>query len=244
MTSRVASRPNPITESDAEEVAPATSPLFAAPAAIGLLAIGALAFSGAARATSGDKITLLFLGIVALLAWLPSPRLRAFCSRADVASFFLTACAFIVYGLARQVAPPHGFALRFPILDDSFILPYAEYAVLFGALFSAPRWWKHRSGWTNALLGALAMIAVFAAGSFWFLGRYLKVGETEELDPRPMIVTLLQVVEYGLLTLCCAAVSAHPKTRVLALRVLSIVLLLLWARHTFFTAPPVDNADE
>ena len=240
MTSRAASLPYQTPEPHAAEIAPAASPLFAAPAAIGLLAVCALAFASAARATSGDKITLLFLGIVALLAWLPSPRLRAFCTRADVASFFLTACAFIVYGLARQAAPPHGFALRFPLLDDSFVVPYAEYAALFGALFSAPLWWKYRSGWTNALLGALALIAVFAAGSFWFLGRYLKVGETEELDPRPMIVTLLQVVEYGLLTLCCAAVSAHPKTRVLALRILPILLLLLWTRHTFFAAPPVE----
>lgn len=230
--------------SDVEEIAPALSPFFAAPAALALLVIGALAFSGAARVTPADKVTLLFLGVLALFAWLPLPRVQTFLRRADVASFFLTACAFIVYGLARQVAPAHGFALRFSLLDDSFILPYAEYAALFGALFSAPLWWKYRSGWTNALLGALALITVFAAGSFWFLGRYLKVGETEELDPRPMIVTLLQVVEYASLSLCCAAVTAHPKTRVLALRVLPIFLLALWARHTFFAAPPVADADE
>lgn len=243
MISRAAPVPA-ATPPDVEEIAPALSPLFAAPAALALLAIGALAFSGDARATSGDKVTLLFLGVLALFAWLPLPRLQMFLRRADAASFFLTACAFIVYGLARQVAPAHGFALRFSLLDDSFVLPYAEYAALFGALFSAPLWWKHRSGWTNALLGALVLIAVFAAGGFWFLGRYLTVGETEELDPRAMIATLLQVVEFALLTLCCAAVTAHPKTRVLALRVLPVVLLLLWARHTFFAAPPVEDADE
>jgi hypothetical protein len=217
---------------------------FAAPvSALALAAIFALAFSGGVAPTSADKVTLLFLGVLALAMWLPQTRVQTLLRRADASSFSLTAALFIVYGLARG-GLQSSLTLHFSLLEDRLPVSYAALLAVGGALLSAPSWWKFRSGWTNALLCALALISLFAAGSFWFLGRYLTVGETEELDPRPMIVTLIQVVEYAALSLCCAAVCAHEKSRVLALRALPFLLLLLWARHTFFAAPLPVEADE
>ena len=220
--------------------------LFSLLAALALATVIGLAFSAAAEPTLADRVTLLFLGTVALvLFW--TPLARHLETQHNVAAFALTAAMFIVYGLARRAGPETGrIALEFAALPgDKFVISYAAWAVVPGALVTAPAWGRHLTGWSRSLLLATVLLALLAIGSFLLLRLHYPVGIGETLDPTPLPNLGIQIVEYGCLALLCDAATGHPWTRRLVLRVLPLALLALWARHQFMAPPPpVEDADE
>jgi hypothetical protein len=102
--------------------------------------------------------------------------------------------------------------------------------------------WKVLSGWTRALVIGAGILALWALFSFRLLSGYFPVGVTETLDPTPLVMTLLQLVEYVALGILCSAATAHPAARRWIMRLLPLVLLALWARHHW--ALPVVEEDE
>ncbi|HVF10555.1 MAG TPA: hypothetical protein VNA16_07125 [Abditibacteriaceae bacterium] len=213
--------------------------VFSLLAALALGAVIALAFSPSAEPTLADRVTLLALGIVAVvLFW--TPLLRRVETQHNVAAFALTAAMFIVYGMARRAGPETGkIALQFSALPgDKFIISYAAWAVALGALLTAPAWGRHLTGWSRSFLIATVLLALLALGSFLLLRLHYPVGLGETVDPTPLPNLGLQIVEYGCLALLCDAATGHPWTRRLVLRVLPLALLALWARHQFMAPPP------
>ena len=229
----------PVATDDLEPKAGA--PLWAAAVSlVAIFAVIALAFSGAAKPGLADQVTLPALALfAALFGYLPL--LRRLREDRDAASFALCAALFVVYGLARRFVPANTPALHF--FGDDFPIPCAAFAVLLGALLGAPAWLKNFNGWTRTVLVALALLALLGFASFRFLASFYPVGTTATLDPTNLVHLGMQVVEFGALALCCAAVAAHATTRRLALIVLPALLLALWARHHFMAAP-AEEEDE
>ncbi len=168
--------------------------------------------------------------------------------REEASSFALSLAMFVVYGLARAAGPndENAWSLHFAALPTTvFAVPWAARVVVLGALVSAPLWIRHLNGWTRAVLGALAIVALLGTASFSFLRGYYPVGESDAiLDPKPLADTMMQVVEYGALALLCSAACAVPRTRRIVLRALPLLLLALWVRHQWFPAPPPPEDDE
>jgi hypothetical protein len=167
--------------------------------------------------------------------------------REEASAFALSLAMFVVYGMARAAGPnDDAWSLHFAALPTTvFAVPWAARVVVLGALVTAPLWMRHLNGWTRAVLGALAIVALLGIASFSFLRGYYPVGETDAiLDPKPLADTMMQVVEYGALALLCSAACAVPKTRRIVLRALPLLLLALWVRHQWFPAPPPPEDDE
>lgn len=168
--------------------------------------------------------------------------------REEASSFALSLAMFVVYGMARAAGPSdeNAWSLHFAALPTTvFAVPWAARVVVLGALVSAPLWTRHLNGWTRAVLGALAIVALLGIASFSFLRGYYPVGESDAiLDPKPLADTMMQVVEYGALALLCSASCAVPRTRRIMLRALPLLLLALWVRHQWFPAPPPPEDDE
>lgn len=144
---------------------------------------------------------------------------------------------FLIYGIARMAGPDEGFSLQFAALPgDKFVIPYSAYVVVFAAILTGPFWWFHRLNWPLALLAGIGIVAVLSFFSFFLLQRYFPVGTTEILDPTPLPVLGLLLVEYASVALLCHAVALRRQTRRLALRTLPVILLVLAARHQFFPA--------
>lgn len=228
----------------AADEAGASDGVFAGIAALAIGLIMALAFTNAAQPSLADRVTLLSLGLAgAICFW--TPLRRHFEERADAAAFALTLALFVVYAMARRAGPEHGWVLRFPLLpDDEFAVSWAARVAVVGALAATPGWIGNLNGWTRAVLAALLVVALLGLGSFTFLRGFYPVGTTEILDPKPLAVALMQVVEYGALALVCGAACAHDGTRRTLLRVLPLAILALWARHQFFPAPPPPEEAE
>jgi hypothetical protein len=208
-----------------------------------LLAIALLGLSPTIQPTLADRLTLFLLALGgAVCFW--TPVRRYFEERADAATFTVTMAMFIIYGLARQAGPNDGWSLTTRLLPDTpLAISYAARIAVVGAVLTAPLWWRNRNGWTRALLSAIAVVALLGLGIFWFLGRYYSIGETEVLDPSPLVRMLMQTVEFAALALVCSAACALTGTRRILLRVLPVVLLVLWARHQFFAIPIVEEAE-
>jgi hypothetical protein len=214
---------------------------MAASAVVGLLSMVLLALLAfdpfkIIEPTPADKITLLFLGFTAaVLFWTP---LRRNFESADAATFALAAAFFIIYGLARRAGPDEGWALRFSALpDDVFTISWAARIALAGALISAAMSRQRMSLFVRAALGACLIIGLFSLGIFLFLSRMYPVGATEVLDPTPLVHLLMQLIEYGAVAILCGVVGADLTARRIALKVLPLLLLALWARHQFAAAP-------
>ena len=94
-----------------------------------------------------------------------------------------------------------------------------------------------------SIIAAITIISMLTLASFSLLKGYFPTGPTEILDPAPLPMLALNLVEYGCLALLCQAVAARKETRKLVLRILPGVLLLLWARHQFFAAPVEAEAE-
>jgi len=216
--------------------------IAAATGAFGLLAIAALAFFPAVTATPADKVTLLFLTVVAFICFW-TPLLRRFETHPAAATFALTAAMFMVYSLARTAGPDTGWLLKFPILpEDKFTVSYAARIVILCAIVTLPFgwrpfWWRDLHGWTQSLLLGAVLLAVMATFIFRFLSGAYVVGVTEQLDPTPLVHLGMQLVEYSAVALLCNAVTNHPVARRFVLRLLPFLLLALWARHQFMAAP-------
>ena len=212
-------------------------------AVLALLALCLLGVAPTVQPTLADRLTLLVLGLgAAICFW--TPLLRSFEERADGATFAVTLAMFVIYGLAKQAGPENGWSLTTGLLPDTpQTISYAARIAVAGAVLTAPLWWRNRNAWTRALLAAIAVVTLLGTGIFWFLGRFYTVGETEVLDPTPLVHLLMQTVEFGSLALVCSAACALTGTRRFVLRVLPIVLLVLWTRHQFFPAPVIEEAE-
>ncbi|HEX8832996.1 MAG TPA: hypothetical protein VF719_02285 [Abditibacteriaceae bacterium] len=217
---------------------------LAAPiAAVALAIIALLAFSGATEPTLADRLTLLFLGLVALVCAF-SPARHFFNERRDAATFALAVSFFIIYSLARRAGPSEGWELNFAILpDDSFRISWAARAALLGAFLSVAMARYQMSSFARALLGAALLIGALSLGTFLFLSRFYTVGSTEILDPKPLADVLLQCVEYGAVGVLCAVVGADDRMRPLVMKILPFLLLALWAKHQFGAAPVEEDEE-
>jgi type IV secretory pathway VirB2 component (pilin) len=217
--------------------------VWSALALLTLVALCLLSLAPTVQPTLADRLTFLLLAITgAVCFWTRGSAF--FEERADAATFAVTLAMFVVYGLARQALPDTGWTMNINLLPDTpQTLPVAGLVAIAGAVFTAPLWWRNRNGWTRALLAAIVVVAVLGTAMFWFLGRYYTVGETEVLDPTPLVRLLMQTVEFAALALVCSAACALTATRRILLRVLPVVLLALWARHQFFPAPIVEEAE-
>ena len=217
------------------------APLWASAVSLGaLIGMYLLAFSPAANPSLADKVTLPVLAIMAA-AFAYAPFLRRVSEQRDVASFALCAAFFVVHGLSRRVTGESGPAIT--LFGDPFPISYAAMLVIAGAVVSAPAWLKGRNGWTNAMLGGLAVLAVLAFISFRLLANHYEVGTTATLDPGSLAYLGTQIVEYGALALCCSAVANNSKTRRIALIILPALLLLLAARYRMMPAPAEEEEE-
>jgi hypothetical protein len=216
--------------------------------AIASLALGALAavcilafFAPAEKVALADQVALLFLAaMMGSLLWMPL--LRALENQHNAATFFLTAAMFVIYSLARRVAPENGWSLRFAKFPaDEYIFSYASYVVVLGAILTSPYWRRRGSAWTRSLCAGIVLIAGIAAWSFWLLARFYPVGAAQRLDPSPLPHLVLMLIEYASVALLCRAVCAHVATRHLAFKGLPLVLLALWARFHF--SKPAEDAE-
>jgi hypothetical protein len=208
-----------------------------------LCAVAVLAFAPTVQPTFADRVTLFLLAIAAgVCFW--TPALRFFEERTEAATFAVTLTMFLIYGLARQSLPNSGWTLRTALLPDTpQVMPLAGLFVFAGAVFTSPLWWSHRNSWTRTLILSIGLVALLGISSFWFLGRYYTVGETEILDPTPLVQLMLQSVEFASVALLCSAACALPGTRRLLLRLLPLMLLVLWARYQFFPAPKAEETE-
>lgn len=209
-------------------------------AVFGALALGALLVLSALvpGPKSNDLAVLLLLGLAAVALWTPLGR-RAD-ANPDAATWLLFLAMAVVYSLARRAGPQEGYTLNLSILPDSPVdVPYATRVVLVGALLSVPAWVRNLSAPLKAVLAAAALVAVLGVVSFQYLRPTYTVGEVEILNPRPIVESLMQCLEYAALGLCCAATTAHPVLRRFALRALPL-LLVVWARHAFRPVPVED----
>ena len=218
-----------------------------------MLLIAALAAAPGVRAQGGDSASLLFLGVCAAVAFF-SPLRRLFVPRderdeprARNASTFALLCAMsALFPLARRYAPVESLALKslapgaFTWTDDRFPISLAAAIALLGALITIGPTWRACSGVVRASALALATVAAFGVGSFFFLGRFYPVGPVETVDPTPLVHLLQQAVEWGALVLLCHAAVAHRKVRGWLLSALPIVLILVWAKHQG-AAPPAEE---
>jgi hypothetical protein len=213
------------------------------PAALALAALAALALLPTVEPTTADRVSFLLLAVVgAVCFW--TRGLRFFEERAEAATFAITLVVFLIYGLARQAGPQEGWSLRLALLPDTpLVVPYAARIVVVAALVTAPLWWRNRNGWTSALLAAITVVALLGFGTFVLLGRFYTVGETEVLDPTPLVQTLIQALEFAALALVCSAACAVTATRRWILRFIPLVLFVLWARYQFFPAPKAEESE-
>jgi hypothetical protein len=219
---------------DSRETVIATVALLA----LGIISVLAL-FAPAEKLTLSDKLGLLFLGAsTATLLWPPLARLLE--AQPGGSTFVVTVAMFVIHSIARRWVPEHGWSMRFAAVpEDEYILPYAAYVAVLGAFFTAPFWWRRSNQWTRALLSALSLLVVLATFSFWLLGHYYPVGPTQRVDPAPMPSLAFLLIEYSCVALLCRAVCVNVRTRRLALKVLPLLLLVLWARFQFIV-PPED----
>lgn len=205
-------------------------------AVAGLTAIALTALTNNARPTTADKLTLLVLGLAGIVFAFSPLRHRVETHR-DAATFWITAVMFIIYGLARR-AFAGGLEIKLALLPDTpQTVSYVSVTICALALLTAPLWWKGRSSFTGAVLSALAIVAIISLAIFMFLAKFYTVGEVEILDPVPLVETLRQAIEFGALALACCAASALPFSRRVMLQLLPLLLLALWARHTFAAVP-------
>lgn len=212
---------------------------------LALAALGAIAILAffAPSVSLPDRMAFLPLGLAMASFWIPS-LLRRVSSHREASTFILTAAMFLIYSLARSVGPDEGFELRFAALpDDSFVVPYSAYIVVFSTLITGPFWWQRKNEWTRSIVGAVTIIAILTLGSFTLLRSHFPTGPAEILDPAPLPTLAMKLIEYGCVALLCHAVTALKETRCLALRLLPGALLVLWARHQFFVAPEESGAE-
>ena len=233
-----------------------------------LLGVALIAFSARTEASSGDRATLFFLALcAAVIGWTParkyfgavpanlqSSQTSPFDHR-SAASFALCAAMFLIYAMARRVAPEHGPQISFSIApEDPFIVPYATMLVVPGALLCAipARLSRARRGhsathssleWPRALATALLLLGIFCLGSFLFLGQFYSVGATETLVPRPLTQALLQVIEYLALALLCHIATADALVRRTIFVALPVLLFALWRQHYFAAPLPTEDAE-
>lgn len=210
---------------------------------IGVLAIVGvfvLAFSATAAPGPADMITLRTLGVfVALLAWTKPG--RKVLSQRDGAAFTLCAVLFVVYGLSRRIVPVTEDPPQF--LEENLRISYAAWVVLAGAVLSAPAWLKAFGEWARAALTSLAVLIAIGLCSFFFIGKFYPPGSANPMIPGYLVQLLQQSVEYGALLLCCNAVAAHPRLRIVIPALLPFLIWALWAKH-HLAPPPVAEEDE
>jgi hypothetical protein len=239
-----------------------------------LLGVTLIAFSSRTEASSGDRATLFFLALcAAVIGWTPARKYfgaAPVAPRADdasqiggdsafdqrsAASFALCAAMFLIYAMARRVAPENGPHITFALApEDPFVIPYATMLVVPGALLCAiparlSHARRHNSGlnsslaWPRALATAMLLLGVFCLGSFLFLGQFYTVGATETLVPRPLTQALLQVIEYLALALLCHIATADALVRRGIFIVLPILLFAVWRQHYFAAPLPTEDAE-
>lgn len=226
------------------QAAPKAGAARAAGSLVALLALGLiafLAFHGATQPSLADKISLLFLAVASGLCLLP-PLWRAIDANPDAATFVLSTAFFIIYSLARRAGPDDGWALPIAALKDApIMLPWSAYlalgAVLPALLLARPR----LAAPVRAYLAAVAVVGFIGCVLYKFLGHFFPVGITSVLNPELLFYTLLQSVEYGVLLLLCNTVCSHAPVRRIAMRLLPLILLSLWARHQFAATPVEDD---
>jgi len=126
------------------------------------------------------------------------------------------------------------------------VVSYATRLAVLGAIMGLPTLWSGAgagagSGPEKYLLAGLFLVGGLGAAIFGFLSRFYAVGPTEILDPTPMATLILQVVGYSGLAITCRAAVHCEKVRAWIFRVMPLVLLSPWARHTFVAvAAPVE----
>lgn len=185
---------------------------------------------------SGDlsiPLTLLVLAFTSLIVcW--TPLCNKLQEHPDAATFCVTACMFIIYGLARRFEWGVDLTVHFGgFAGEEYSLSPAALLVFIGAVLSSPCWIRQFRSWANAVVSALLVLMLLGFGSFWFLSQYYPVGATEILDPTPLLPLAMNLIEFFLLTLICVAACAGVKTRKVFLKSLPLMLILLWGRHVF-----------
>ena len=158
------------------------------------------------------------------------------------ATWALLVASAILFHIADRSGPraDEGFAWHWSLApDDPFAVSYAMRAVTLGAILSVPAWIRGDAP-ERAFVGALALIGVLGAGSFWLLSRFYPLG-FEHLDPTPLGTLFLQIVAYAALALCARAATSTPTLRNLVFKAVPLLLLLVWARHQFAPiAAPIE----
>jgi phosphoglycerol transferase MdoB-like AlkP superfamily enzyme len=219
-------------------------------AALGLLVVVLLAFLPGSRPVPADRLTVLFLAICALVCFW-TPLRQHFETERNAATYALMAAMFVIYGIARQAPPEDHLALT--IVDNKVgfkfsadpegLLQYISFAarvVILCAIVTTPLLWRHLAEWTKALLLTIALLAVLAAASYFFLASRYPVGVTEVLDPTPGVQFAVQLIEYGALALLCNFATVHPTVRRVALRVLGPALIVMFVRYQAMPAPKAE----
>jgi hypothetical protein len=219
-------------------------PSFLALGALFGVAILALFPDGAllpAPARLSEKSALIFLLITFLIALLPKLQRRLLENR-DAAIWLLISAGFVLFHIAERAGPREGWSLRVAALpDDAFAVSYALRIAVLGAILSVPAWIRG-GGPQKAIFAALLLIGVLGIGTFTFLARFYNVGVTETLDPTPLPTLFLQILGYGSVAALCRAITSSEKTTRLALRLMPLFLLLVWAKLQF-VAVPVEAED-
>jgi len=200
------------------------------------------------RAEGGDSLALLFVAACGVLVLL-TPLRRIFFPaderdepRARGASTFALLCAMsVLFPLARRYTPLQSLGLHFSWSEEPFLISIAALIAVAGALLTAAPTWRVCSGVVRASLLALAIVAAFGLGSFFFLGRFYAVGATLEVDPTPLVHLLQQAIEWGALVLLCHAASAHRKVRLWVMSAMIVALVLVWARQR--SLPPLAEEE-
>lgn len=209
-------------------------------AGIALLVLTSLALMAPVEKVAvSDCLTLLFLALCTLPLW--HARLLAWLeTQESAASFVMCAAMLTVDGMARRVAPENGPGIHLTDMPE-YILPYSFYIAVLGAAFTMPLWWKTGSTWVRALGAAVIILSGLAGFSYWLLSRYYPSGVAAVLDPSPLPGLFLAMIEFTGIVLLCHVATLHAQTRRIALRVLPMLLLVLWARFQF--SQPVEDAE-
>ena len=205
-------------------------------AALALAGIWLGAVSRLSQNSPADDLTVVFLGLLFALAWVPKIGKRLADNR-DAATWALITVGFIFLQLADRTGPVKNLFTIKSIQDDPYGISAAGVCAIAGALLGLPAWIKD-GGPAKWVALAAVLVGALGAVNFWFLAQHYQVGATAILDPTPLPTLYIQLVEYGCLALTCRAATASPALRTWIWRTLPVALLVVRLGHHFLPKPP------
>jgi len=208
-------------------------------AALALAGIWLGAVSRHSQNSPADDLTVVFLGLLFALAWVPKLGKRLADNR-DATTWALITVGFVLLQLADRTGPnPFNIHIS-SIQDDPYPISAAGLCAIVGAVLGAPAWIKD-GGPAKWVAAAAVLVGVLGAVNFWFLAQHFQVGATAILDPSPLPSLYIQLVEYGCLALTCRAATASPAVRTWIWRTLPVALLVVRLGHHVLPKPPEEQ---